>query len=265
MAGSSNRDTPNGQIQSMPDPVPPQIPLAPVKVLQARFNPLADVMIYVVVFVGGCLGTGMRFGLTQLVPDPQEGPIAAAFHGGTFLANMLACFIYAALTTYISQASWIRKRVRQLTSRGVGMGMCGGFSTLSALAIEELTALRQGNIGGFVIYVLATFMLGLLVTWLGTRLGLKASAKRQAKVVAEAFSSASSVGRHAMPSAIVTAVENTPIVVDAPVVVPVPPEIGVHPTGADGEANISTSAIEPKPDTAEIPLVSDPFTGEVHG
>lgn len=251
-------------------PVPPQIPLAPIKAVHPRFNPLADVMIYVVVFVGGCIGTGMRYGLGQLIPAAESGAIASSFHLATFLANMAACFIYAALTTYVAQASWIRKRVRQLTSRGVGMGMCGGFSTLSAMVIEELTSLQQGHIAGFLIYMLTSFVAGLLVSWFGVRLGLAASAKRQAKVVAAAFASTQSGGRHAaLPFAIVTAVENTPITVDSPVVVPVPESAGVTESTAAAAGTpvptTSTSMIEPEPDTAEIPLVSDPFTGEVRG
>ena len=37
--------------------------------------------------------------------------------------------------------------------------------------------------------------------------------------------------------------------------------------GEEGEAipSVWSSVIEPKPDTAEIPMVSDPFTGEVRG
>ena len=252
-------------------PVPPRIPLAPIKAVHPRFNPLADVMIYVVVFVGGCIGTGMRYGLGQLIPAAESGAIASSFHLATFLANMAACFIYAALTTYVAQASWIRKRVRQLTSRGVGMGMCGGFSTLSAMVIEELTSLRQGYVIGFAIYMLVSFAGGLAVAWYGTRLGLAACAKRQAKLVAAAFSPQPG-GRHAMPAAMVTAVENAPIVVDAPVVVPVPDAAGAAAGKAADAADedesipsVSSSVIEPKPDTAEIPMVSDPFTGEVRG
>ena len=252
------------------DSVPPQISLAPIKAFQPRFNPLADAMIYLVVFVGGCIGTGMRYGLSVAVPQAQAGAIASSFHVATFVANMAACFIYAALTAYMSQASWIRKRVRQLTSRGVGMGMCGGFSTLSAMVIEELASLRQGYVVGFAIYMLVSFAGGLAVAWYGTRLGLAACAKRQAKLVAAAFASAQSGGRHAaLPSAIVTAVENTPIAVDSPVVVPAPESAGAA-ESTDAAAGtpvpaVSTSMIEPEPDTAEIPLVSDPFTGEVRG
>ena len=158
------------------DSVPPQIPLAPIKAFQPQFNPLADAMIYLVVFVGGCVGTAMRYGLSVAVPQAQAGAIASSFHVATFVANMAACFVYAALTAYMSQASWIRKRVRQLTSRGVGMGMCGGFSTLSAMVIEELTSLQQERIVGFLIYTLTSFAAGLLVSWFGVRLGLVASA-----------------------------------------------------------------------------------------
>ncbi len=150
------------------------------------------------------------------------------------------------------------------------MGMCGGFSTLSAMVIEELTSLQQGHIAGFLIYMLTSFVAGLLVSWFGVRLGLAASAKRQAKVVAAAFASTQSGGRHAaLPFAIVTAVENTPITVDSPVVVPVPESAGVTESTAAAAGTpvptTSTSMIEPEPDTAEIPLVSDPFTGEVRG
>ncbi|WP_368087496.1 CrcB family protein, partial [Bifidobacterium bifidum] len=102
---------------------PPSIPLAPAKRVQAKFNPLADGMLYLVVFVGGFFGTAIRYGLSLLLPNPAApSGLLHSFHTATFIANMLACFIFAALSTYMSQAAWIRKRIRQLVSRGVGMG-----------------------------------------------------------------------------------------------------------------------------------------------
>ena len=58
---------------------PPQIPLAPVKRVQAQFNPLADLLLYLVVFVGGCIGTAMRFGLAEAFPSPlaRRGVLSA--------------------------------------------------------------------------------------------------------------------------------------------------------------------------------------------
>lgn len=170
---------------------PPRIPLAPRKRMQAQFNPLADGMIYLVVFLGGFIGTAMRYGLSLVMPaTAAEEGFFGAFHLATFTANMTACFIFAALTAYLSQAAWIRKRCRELVSRGVGMGMCGGFSTLSAMVVEELTAIQDGQIGGFLFYMLFSFVCGLSAAWLGVRLAFALSAKRTAALVSEAVAGA---------------------------------------------------------------------------
>ena len=201
---------------------PPQIPLAPIKRVRAQFNPLADGMLYLVVFLGGCLGTAMRYGMAQLFPrQPASQGVFSAFHTATFCSNMIACFIFAALTEYVSQASWIRKRTRQLTSRGVGMGMCGGFSTLSAMAIEELTAIRGGQIAGFMCYTLASFVCGLFVAAVGVRLASALALRHMSRVVRAAEAA----------SRTEAAVAELP-------------------------------AFEPAPITDEIPLVGDLSTGE---
>ncbi|TPF94307.1 hypothetical protein BW14_02225 [Bifidobacterium sp. UTBIF-68] len=174
---------------------PPQIPLAPMKKIQARFNPLADVMVYCVVFLGGMLGTAMRYGLSlALPPTAQSQGFWQSFHIPTFTANMAACFIFAGLSAYLSQAIWMRKRTRQLASRGFGMGMCGGFSTLSALAIEELLSLQDGHILGAVFYLLASFAGGLIVAACGTKLGLMLTASRTGRIAAEALQRQQSQG-----------------------------------------------------------------------
>ena len=119
--------------QPMPRPTgaaaaerPPQIPLAPIKRVRAQFNPLADGMLYLVVFLGGCLGTAMRYGMSLLFPRPAaEQGVLSAFHIATFCSNMLACFIFAMLTEYMSQASWIRKRALASFLCGLVVAMFG--------------------------------------------------------------------------------------------------------------------------------------------
>lgn len=245
---------------------PPAIPLAPAKRVQAQFNPLADGMIYLVVFVGGCVGTAMRFALSLLLPAPAAAHgFFSAFHTATFLANMIACLIFAFVSTYMSQAAWIRKRVRQLTSRGIGMGMCGGFSTLSAMVIEELTSIHADQIGGFLFYMFASFVGGLIVAAAGVRLALAASARRSARVVAEALaaaSGASASGRsgpaHAAPKRDVDGVA----LADKPIMVGVSDDSVVAGDSGDGSA---IPSFEPAPITDEIPMVGDPVTGDAHG
>ena len=70
---------------------PPQIPLAPMKRMQARFNPLADGLMYLVVFVGGFVGVGFRRATDLLLPSVNGSPFVV----GTFVSNMLACFLFA--------------------------------------------------------------------------------------------------------------------------------------------------------------------------
>ena len=120
-----------------------------------------------VVFIGGCLGTGCRYLLTGL-PGVNDSPILGT---GTFVANMLASCCYAAITAYLSQAAWMPSRRRELTGRGCGMGICGGLSTSSTLCVEVVVAMREGLIVTGLLYLLLTFALGLAVALVGARLG----------------------------------------------------------------------------------------------
>ena len=107
-----------------------------------------------VVFCGGAIGTAIRYAFAQI-------PAAGSFHTGTFVANMLACFCYAGLTAYLAGASRFGARSKELASRGLGMGVCGGLSTMSTLALEGFTAIRDGQVAAGIAYLLVTFALGL--------------------------------------------------------------------------------------------------------
>ena len=262
---------------------PPQIPLAPVKRVRAQFNPLADGLLYLVVFVGGFLGTAMRYGLSLAFPASEDaGGFLGAFRWPTLGANMLACFLLAVVTVCVSQASWLTRRVKQLVSNGAGLGLCGGCSTLSTLGIEELTSFHDGEIGGALTYVLATFVCGVLCSMIGVKVGLLLTARRKSQVLREAVRNAALSKDGSVPvvegvtrglnggsdaSGALIAVD-VPIVVDKPVAVP----------SADGDARdvretavvsddmesaTGIPAFEPAPITDEIPLVGDLMTGEV--
>ena len=268
---------------------PPQIPLAPVKRVQAQFNPLADLLLYLVVFVGGCIGTAMRFGLAEAFPSPlARRGVLSAFHVATFGANMVACLVLAMVTICMSHASWLTRRVKQLVSKGVGLGVCGGCSTLSTLGIEELASLRGGEIGGTVLYVLVTFACGALCSVLGVKLGLLLTARRKSQVLQEAVRNAmrsdgdsgpviegvpqnvverfASGDSTASVDAEALIAAESPIVVDKPVAVPsessdMRVDGAISSVGEDVATGVP--AFEPAPVTDEIPLVGDLATGEV--
>ena len=58
-----------------------------------------------VVFVGGCIGTGLRYACSFIADY-------GAFHCGTFTANMIACFAYATLSAWLGGSA-------RLTGQGI--------------------------------------------------------------------------------------------------------------------------------------------------
>ncbi len=124
-------------------------------------SPLSDPWIYVVVFCGGFVGTGLRYVLgLWLNPMPQFMGI----HWGTLTANLIACFVYACITVLISV--YLHGSYKgDLLSRGLGMGMCGGLSTMSTLAFE----IASSHLGW--VYAIISIALGIGAAFLGARCG----------------------------------------------------------------------------------------------
>ena len=56
------------------------------------------------------------------------------------------------------------------------MGVCGGLSTMSTLALEGFTAIRDGQVAASIAYLLVTFALG-LVLCVCRRVGRNASGR----------------------------------------------------------------------------------------
>ncbi|RYN14710.1 CrcB protein [Bifidobacterium animalis subsp. animalis] len=207
---------------------PPSIPLSPRKRMQAKFNPLADGMMYLVIFVGGMFGTALRYSLWLLWPQPlSKGGLLMAFHPATLIANLCACFIFAVLVSYMSQAVWVRKRTRQLANGGFGMGMCGGFSTLSAMMVEDITSLHSHSYLGFFLYTLFTFVVAFVIAWFGTWLGLRLARKRTGMHVRERMETVRK------------------------------PAIGVRVPTANGVQMTPSAGDDPNPSTDELPIIGE--------
>lgn len=166
---------------------PPTIPLAPMKRMQARFNPLADGLMYVVVFVGGFVGVGCRHALDMLLPSVSGTPFVV----GTFVSNMVACFLFAMLTEFMSTASWLRRRVRQAVSRGVGLGLLGGLSTMSGVMLETMEGLHERHIASALGYLAGNFAGGLFTAAAGVVLMQALLSRSTRKRVRGAFSAVS--------------------------------------------------------------------------
>lgn len=173
---------------------PPQIPLAPMKRMQARFNPLADGLMYLVVFVGGFVGVGFRRATDLLLPSVNGSPFVV----GTFVSNMLACFLFAMLTEYMATASWLRRRVRQVVSRGVGLGLLGGLSTMSGVMLETMEGMCEQRFGSALGYLAGSFAGGLIAAAVGVALMQALLARGTRKRVRNAIADASTASVSSM-------------------------------------------------------------------
>ena len=153
---------------------------APASVSPARpgvVRPAIHVDIIGIVFLGGTIGTALRYAFARI-------PSAGAFHTGTLVANLIACLCYAGLSSFLAGCAWFDPRqsspsasadrgvaAREYASRGLGMGLCGGLSTMSTLALECFDAIRGGSAAAGIAYLLVTFALGLACAALGAWLG----------------------------------------------------------------------------------------------
>lgn len=107
------------------------------------------------VAVGGAVGATARWGLGQWVPD---GP---GFPWTTFAINVVGSFLLAALP-----AIAVVRRHR-VVAVGLGPGLLGGFTTLSAYAEHDRTLLDSGRPGLAAAYLLGTLVACLLAVQLG--------------------------------------------------------------------------------------------------
>ena len=271
---------------------PPQIPLAPLKRMQARFNPLADGLMYLVVFVGGFVGVGLRRVLDEMMPAAEGQP----FVPGTFVSNMLACFLFAMLVEYMAVASWWPRRMRQIASRGIGLGMLGGLSTMSGLMLETMEGMSTHHVTGALLYLAISFVGGMIASVAGLGIMQLLLARRTRRAVREALRlsdspesdnltmrkglaegytqvkvadmahSAAQAALEAAAAAQAAATTAARAAQSESVESQESPglaELADATRRNSPVPSVNPPSFEPKPITAEIPLVADPTTGEV--
>ena len=115
-----------------------------------------------IVFIGGGLGTVMRFLTSKILPYSGKG-----FPWSTFSANMIGCLIIGVVTGYFlrniseNQSEWILFAT---------IGFCGGFTTFSSFANENFLLLREDNYIIMLIYSILSVLSGILMIYLGIML-----------------------------------------------------------------------------------------------
>lgn len=108
--------------------------------------------------MGGWLGTMARY---LVVVNVSRGSISFPF--GTLMVNLIGCFIIALVAGFAEKTTLISPETRLFLATGI----CGGFTTFSALMYEAGMLLEEGEFWYAGIYVGVSFIGGLIALYLG--------------------------------------------------------------------------------------------------
>lgn len=105
--------------------------------------------LWLLVAVGGALGSVLRYGVALLV----QGTFGAPSFLATVVVNLLGCFCIGALYARAGDP-----QVRAL----LGVGVLGGFTTFSTFGNDTVALLTDGRAGAAALYSLGSVVAGLL-------------------------------------------------------------------------------------------------------
>lgn len=116
---------------------------------------------YLLVAVGGALGSVLRFCISGLVAESS----GQTFPYGTLVVNVSGSFViglFAALAD--PQGRWlVSPSIRQF----VMIGLCGGYTTFSSFSLQTLTLAQDGEWLRAFANCVASFVFCLTAVWLG--------------------------------------------------------------------------------------------------
>ncbi|WP_347841224.1 fluoride efflux transporter CrcB [uncultured Draconibacterium sp.] len=112
-----------------------------------------------IVGTGGFIGSIMRY----LVQVFVEKGLTSTFPWGTFIANMVGSFIIGVVFAVAQKGNLLSAEWRMF----LAVGICGGFTTFSSFAYNNLSMLKEQAYGQFILNVGGSLVFGLLAVYLG--------------------------------------------------------------------------------------------------
>lgn len=108
---------------------------------------------------GGAVGSMLRYAVSYAVSKYAQHP----FPFGTFLINIVGSLLIGLLFGLAIRNQWLQEGGMLL----LATGFCGGFTTFSAFALENVNLMEKGQSVTAVIYIGLSVIVGLLLCRLG--------------------------------------------------------------------------------------------------
>ena len=113
---------------------------------------------FLLVFLGGGLGSCLRYLVTITMNQYSK-----VLPFGTFTVNMLGCLLIGLILGYAQRENTLTSNQTLL----LATGFCGGFTTFSAFAKENLEIIKNGELFNFSVYTIGSVLIGILAVFIG--------------------------------------------------------------------------------------------------
>ena len=113
---------------------------------------------FLLVFLGGGLGSSLRYLVTIAMNQYSK-----VLPFGTFTVNILGCLLIGIILGYAQRENTLTSNQTLL----LATGFCGGFTTFSAFANENLELIKNGELFNFSVYTIGSVLIGILAVFIG--------------------------------------------------------------------------------------------------
>ena len=113
---------------------------------------------FLLVFLGGGLGSALRYLVASAMNQYSK-----VLPFGTFTVNIIGCLLIGMILGYAQRENTLTSNQTLL----LATGFCGGFTTFSAFANENLELIKNGEIFNFSIYTITSILVGVLAVLIG--------------------------------------------------------------------------------------------------
>lgn len=114
------------------------------------------------VIVGSAIGGGCRYWISTLIQKQAIG----SFPFGTFTVNMAGCFAIGWVAAMAAKNSTDQTSLMLL----LATGFCGGFTTFSAFALENVQLIKNGWNLQSAAYIASSVVFGIVLVKMGITL-----------------------------------------------------------------------------------------------